>query len=205
MRTDRKADILEAFIRLVSHFGVDKTTMQDVAKETGLSIGTIYSDFKNKEDLIEAYIDSMGHKIINRYRQILDEKLPTEELLHRFIIGIFENSYKIVQEDRGLCQFLQGSETIKVLQKNYAKRQDLTEEIAKMIETIMIRGVREGIFSITNIPKVSRLFLCAFEAYWKDLFMSRDPKGTFQGIEDMYTFLMGAIRNRNCNLESKVM
>jgi AcrR family transcriptional regulator len=203
VRTDHKADILDAFIRLVSRFGVDKTTMQDVVKETGLSIGMIYSDFKNKEDLIEAYIDSMGRKLVDRYRLLLDEDLPPERLLHRFITGMFENTCTIVQEDRGLCQFMQGSETIKVLHKTSAKRKRLTEELDKMVETIMVCGIREDVFTIEDIPKTARLFLKAFEIYWKDFFLFQDPERTLRGVEEMYAFLIEAILNRD--LKSKII
>jgi AcrR family transcriptional regulator len=201
MSADRKADILDAFVRLVSRFGVDKTTMQDVAKETGLSIGTIYSEFKNKEDLIEAYINNTGRMILARYRLLLDEELPPERLLHRFILGLFENSCRIL-EDRGLCQFFQGTDTIKVLHKNFSKREKLNVEIEKMIEIIITRGVREGVFVIQDIPKTSGLFLKAFEGYWKDLFLYREPERILREVEDMYVFLVEAIRNRN--LESKI-
>ncbi len=60
-RADR---ILDAAVRLISHYGYDKTTVSDIANEAGVSKGAIYLHWKSKEDLFEALIFREGEKLL---------------------------------------------------------------------------------------------------------------------------------------------
>jgi len=56
----RRQRILHATTLLVSHYGYDKTTVSDIAKNAGVSKGAIYLHFKSKDDILEALlIDAM--------------------------------------------------------------------------------------------------------------------------------------------------
>ena len=55
-RAQREARILGAANSLITHYGYDKTTMDDIAGEAGVSKGAIYLHFKSKEALFEALI-----------------------------------------------------------------------------------------------------------------------------------------------------
>lgn len=48
-RADRRTAILEAAERLINHYGFDKTTVADIAKATGIGVGTVYLEFESKE------------------------------------------------------------------------------------------------------------------------------------------------------------
>ena len=50
-RADR---ILDAAADLIMHYGYDKTTVSDIAREAGVSKGAIYLHWRSKEDLFEA-------------------------------------------------------------------------------------------------------------------------------------------------------
>ena len=53
---DRREQILSAAAELIIRQGYDKTSMVDVAEEVGISRGTVYLYFANKERLFEALI-----------------------------------------------------------------------------------------------------------------------------------------------------
>ncbi|MBM4255670.1 MAG: TetR/AcrR family transcriptional regulator [Deltaproteobacteria bacterium] len=52
--TERPEEISAAALRVFTRRGLHQTTLDDVAKEAGISKGTIYLYFKNKEDLFIA-------------------------------------------------------------------------------------------------------------------------------------------------------
>jgi TetR/AcrR family acrAB operon transcriptional repressor len=56
MSDNREARILEAAADLIAHYGFDKTTVSDIAKEAGISKGAIYLHFDSKDDLFEALL-----------------------------------------------------------------------------------------------------------------------------------------------------
>lgn len=46
--------ILNAASRLIVHYGYDKTTVADIAKEAGIGKGTVYLYFKSKDEIVES-------------------------------------------------------------------------------------------------------------------------------------------------------
>ncbi len=58
-KTDTKAReqrILDAAAALFAHYGYDKTAVSDIARDAGVSQGTIYLHFASKDDLLEGLI-----------------------------------------------------------------------------------------------------------------------------------------------------
>ncbi len=53
---DRKTRILDAAAELFVHYGFDKTTVSDIAREAGISKGAIYLHFGSKDELLEGLI-----------------------------------------------------------------------------------------------------------------------------------------------------
>jgi TetR/AcrR family acrAB operon transcriptional repressor len=53
---ERQEQILDAAARVIIRLGYDKTTMQDIAGEAGVSRRTVYLYFKGKEELFEALL-----------------------------------------------------------------------------------------------------------------------------------------------------
>lgn len=54
---DGKVKIIEAAQRLISRFGVEKTSMRDIAVEAGITTGAIYYYYKSKEELLYDVMD----------------------------------------------------------------------------------------------------------------------------------------------------
>lgn len=194
MPTERQVEILNAFMKLVSRFGIDKTTMQDVAKEAGISVGVIYKDFKNKEDLVDDYVNRLVEQFILSCAGILDVELPAEQLLHVFTIELFKTMNRLVVQDRGFFQFISDEASIKFLQHLIPKKDEFIKEITGMIARIMEQGVREGVFEIADLPKTAALFLAAFNEYAKKLFLEQSEDKTLTGVEEMFHFIVRAIK-----------
>lgn len=53
---EREHRILNAASKLIVHYGFDKTTVSDIAKEAGISKGAIYLHFDSKDALFEALL-----------------------------------------------------------------------------------------------------------------------------------------------------
>jgi AcrR family transcriptional regulator len=54
--SDREPRILDSAAALIARYTFDKTTMEDIAREAGVSKGALYLHFKSKEDLVETLI-----------------------------------------------------------------------------------------------------------------------------------------------------
>ncbi len=67
----REQRILDAAAKLIVHYGYDKTTVSDIAREAGISKGAIYLHYSSKEALFEALL----------YREVL---AYSDDWLRRF-------------------------------------------------------------------------------------------------------------------------
>jgi len=57
MSQDRKDRILDVAIRLAEEGGFDNVRQRDVAAQAGVALGTLYNNFKGKEDLLSAALE----------------------------------------------------------------------------------------------------------------------------------------------------
>lgn len=60
---DRRDSIIEAAEKLFAEKGYEATTMQQVAKEAGTSIGNMYFYFSNKEELMKSTLEELCNQI----------------------------------------------------------------------------------------------------------------------------------------------
>jgi len=84
LKEDRRLLILEAALKIFSQKGYKTTTMALIAKEAGISKGSIYNYYKNKEDLLTQIID----KGFSSFFDFLEtEKLRNfnDEMLKKYI------------------------------------------------------------------------------------------------------------------------
>lgn len=62
---ERNQRILDAAAKLFAHYGYDKTTVNDIAVEAGISKGAVYLHYKSKEDLFDSLIIHEGMKMLD--------------------------------------------------------------------------------------------------------------------------------------------
>ncbi len=83
METERRAQILNLAKKRFERFGFNKTTVDEIAKDAGISKRTLYQEFENKEKILEELLMfealSVRKAILNQISKIHDpaEKLQT--------------------------------------------------------------------------------------------------------------------------------
>lgn len=106
MSVDRKKMILEAATKSFSLFGYKATTMDQVAKIANVGKGTIYTFYKNKEELFKEIVQRFIEEMKYEAEQSLDEELSFFENLHGAVYRLLEFrqehqlSLKLLQEEK---------------------------------------------------------------------------------------------------------
>ncbi len=89
---DKRQRILEAARKRFRYYGVRKTTMQEVARDAGVAVGTLYLYFKDKDDLLAAGTE----EYVTRHRQqaeaILASEASAADKLRRYVLDRFRAS-----------------------------------------------------------------------------------------------------------------
>ncbi|NLW49004.1 MAG: TetR/AcrR family transcriptional regulator [Firmicutes bacterium] len=191
MSEDRKTEILQAFMKLVSRFGLEKTTIQDIAKDAGVSVGVIYKDYANKDELIDAYANLVVEKIIDDYRDLIDENKSPEEQLYDLIIGSVKIIHHYLLDDLGIQQILADDISLKYVRKNYSRKAEIKKCFVSLVNDIMQDGVEQGVFQIKDVPLTAELFLDAFQGYYMSiLFEENYVDQLLEKREAMFRFLI---------------
>ena len=146
-RERRRQQIIVAAKRVFSAKGVNKATMEDIAKEAELSPGTIYIYFKNKDELYASLSLRILKHLNIRLEHVKNETYQTHE---ERILSLKQALYDVYEFDPLILInmfHLQSSETLKSLSP------DLMDEIKKLSRSslgsmaeIFEEGIEKGAF-----------------------------------------------------------
>jgi AcrR family transcriptional regulator len=81
---ERKSQIVSAAVEVFTEKGFDDARMDDIAVKTGLSKGTLYLYFKNKDDLIMAILDRIFQQEFSKLESLDQEELGAVEEIRDF-------------------------------------------------------------------------------------------------------------------------
>jgi len=68
---ERKLEIAEAALQMIHQNGIAKTTLREIAKEVGLSLGSVQYYFPKQEDLYEFTMELLYKRTEDRIRNVL--------------------------------------------------------------------------------------------------------------------------------------
>lgn len=91
MGFDRKVSIINAAEKSFSMFGYKATTMDQVAKIANVGKGTIYTFFKNKEELFNEIVSQMVGEMKDIAQTSIREEDSFFENLHRALFDVLEH------------------------------------------------------------------------------------------------------------------
>src|SRR5690625_1113416 len=106
MTVDRKKLIINAATESFSKYGYKATTMDQVAKLANVGKGTIYTFFKNKEELFNEIMMSLLQDMEEAATKSIDPQLPFKDNVHQALYSMLEFrlehklTIKLFQEDR---------------------------------------------------------------------------------------------------------
>ena len=102
-----KKKVLMAALKLFSEKGVDRTSTAEIAKESGMSEGTIFKYYKSKENLLNSIVDPLL-KVVPIYMNEVEEKYtqPFENIdkLEDTIFFILKDRYEFICRNK--CAFI---------------------------------------------------------------------------------------------------
>ncbi len=82
--------IVDAALACYKRFGVRKSTLEDIAREAGVSRATIYRYFPNKDALLRVVISQEISRILGRFRAELTSNGPISKRLAAAILALEE-------------------------------------------------------------------------------------------------------------------
>lgn len=157
----KQAAIIEAAIKRFAHFGVSKTTMNEIATDLSISKALLYYYFPDKISLYAAVLQSITERSIEEERG----KLAQEPDPRKAIMLYLEMRTNVIIRYHNILEHL----------KNYSP-QNLPKELQPLfnsfraldlqrITDLIIRGKEAGILKSQDPARDAELYLDFLEAY----------------------------------------
>ncbi len=147
MATTKTRDLLVSVARgLFAKNGFENTTMNDIAVASGKGRRTLYTYFKNKDEIYYAVIgDELSH-MSDRLREVAGKSIPPEDKLVQMIYTHLSMVKSAVHRNGNLrAEFFRNIWLVERVRKDF----DKTER--DLITRVLTQGIRMGVFEVANI------------------------------------------------------
>ena len=141
----KKEIIVRAAKELFFRFGFSKTSMEDIAGESGLAKPTLYYYYENKEAIFNEIVLEEAHNFIGRLDKVIAADIPADEKIRRFYQTVYKNLQTYAAElnelPESLCAHSPHGQP--VINK-------IHEMLMSRLKTLLESGMREGVFEIKD-------------------------------------------------------
>jgi AcrR family transcriptional regulator len=191
MAPDKRQMIVEAATKSFSLFGYKATTMDQVARLANVGKGTIYTFFKNKEELFEEIISKLVKEMIAEADAVIDPDLPFTENVHRALTRIlaFRSQHqlmiKLIQEEAEMG-------TLAVSEK----LQHVENQIIAYLRQNIENAISKGAIPAADPEITSFLLLKMYIALLSDWERNHEPLSSEQIADVMKIFLSKELSNK---------
>ena len=88
---EARSQILMAAQSVFLRYGINKTTMDDIARESGVSRPTVYRYFKDRDSLISALIEMRSRLLFARAREFIQSQPTFDDVIVEGLIFLIDN------------------------------------------------------------------------------------------------------------------
>ena len=183
-----KETILEGTLEVFNQKGM-KFTMDDIATSLNMSKKTIYTVFKNKEDLFLTRVDYLFDGIKESEREVLSAtNLGTLQKI-KTVLGVMPESYRQIDFSR-LYLLRDNYPTI------YAKVEERLETGWESIIALLEQGMEEGVIRRASIPIVKMMLEASLEQFFQRDILVRNGLGYAEAVEEVVRVIVDGIAVR---------
>jgi AcrR family transcriptional regulator len=159
-KTEKRDAILHAAWGLIRHYGYNKTTIDDIAREAKVGKGTVYLYFKSKKEIMLSLTDLTNERITRELERIASGDQPPEERIRACVL------YRLM--------------TLFDLVNRYPHSEDVIASILPEIVERLDRYVRRHGELLGQIVD---------QACSAGIFFSKDPAATGQLLANLFEFM----------------
>ncbi|MGD8778722.1 MAG: helix-turn-helix domain-containing protein [Ignavibacteria bacterium] len=146
-----KIAIMEAAKRVFQKWGLNKTTMEDIAHEAGKGKSTLYYYYKSKDELFKEFAISELNLIINKAKASIDQISSARAKLKKYIATLLIEMKKSVSIFPLLNGEIKGNKKIMEQLIN-----EMNEKEESVIEEILTLGFNTGEFHFLNKNNIQK-------------------------------------------------
>ena len=174
-----RREIVKVARKIFTRKGFQKTTMDEIARATGMGKSSLYYYYSSKEEIFEAVVVMEAQELKRKLNKVVHQgETPMEKLKDYIMFRLYHvktvsNFYAVLKED--------SLDQMKFVQRVRKKFED---EEYKMVYDILERGISEGSFVI-NSPKIGAIaFTTMLKGLELPLFLNKYSRSEKEALLD---------------------
>lgn len=186
---ERLKEILEQVFQLYNRYGIKSITMDDVARELGISKKTLYQHVQDKADLVEKVM------MLNAWKHGMEMNAITQKNLNAIVELLEVNAYmnEMMKDHNPTLDY----DLRKYYPGIHKKLNDISK--VKMFEAIrknLIKGQREGIYrEEMDVDIISKLHMTRMEYTYSSNTISPEELTSPKVIKEIFIYHLHGISN----------
>lgn len=183
----KKEEVINASRNLFETYGFKKVTMDEIARESNVSKKTIYSYFKDKDDLVKYFLKEELQKMKNIIETTAKEDIPFADKIHEIIYNLL--SYR--KEEKLLRLFTEEAKKLPFGIANECSN-ELTNNIMDEIQKLVKKAIEEKYIQNCD-PKLTSFII--YKLYFAIMFEYDGSINKKEVTEKLMYFLKNGLFN----------
>ena len=142
--------LVEVARKLFAKNGLESTTMNDIAVASGKGRRTLYTYFKNKDDIYSAVIASELERLSDKLDEVAAKKIrPQDKIIELIYTHLNMIKETVVRNGNLRAEFFRNIWTVEKIRKNF------DEDEIDLFRKVYAEGKADGEFDIENVELVA--------------------------------------------------
>ncbi len=197
MTSEKKCSVCDGVIaaarKLFARYGHAKTSVEEIAREAGLSKATVYNYFSNKESVVAGVIEYERKALIAKLSQAVEDAGDPVQALRAFFLTRFRQVRKHQHEYRaGREEYRRHMpQVFRAIERN-------RREERRIIEGVLQAGIEAGVFHpVKDAGITADVLFTAILGLTFPLFGKTVPRSAEERVEELISlFLTGLCSDR---------
>ncbi|VAX10156.1 hypothetical protein MNBD_GAMMA25-632 [hydrothermal vent metagenome] len=184
-------DAAEARFRV---YGLSKTTMAEIACDTGMSAANLYRYFKNKQDIAAACAQRCIGTQVDLLREVVRRPgLNAADKLESSALEMLRYTWETTHDQPKINELVNH-----VIMEHSNIVHDKIRESCSLLAEVLAQGNESGEFAIDDVVKTAETVYDAFKMFHVPIFMSLYEYGELVSrAQDVVALLLSGLRRRD--------
>lgn len=149
---NKRQAILDAALDLFMQQGCAKTTMQQIARASGLAVGTLYLYYKDKDDVIAACADAFAQEHLQEAQNLVTAPGSAPEILKGYLLNRFRKWQRVSDGSPQAAELAQA-----ILRLRPERIADFEILFVQTLAQLIQRGIEEKVFKAQDAETTARV------------------------------------------------
>ncbi|MBN1636041.1 MAG: TetR/AcrR family transcriptional regulator [Deltaproteobacteria bacterium] len=179
-KTDRLNQIFDESLKVFARFGYKKATVEDIARQAGMTKGNLYLYVKNKRDMYEK---TTAHALL-RWQTKVSEDVAQQHDVEAMFVTMCTKAFEYLAQDNDLRTVLMNDPAIFPLSPREDSFNEINQASMNMLKDILQKGIDQGRFRKIDIGHATEFLFSIYVMFIIKTYVKSEGKSTRKMFEE---------------------